>query len=90
MPVQLKRLSPESSGTLQFGDNSTADSHQFIWFNRKVVVPRARCRPHFVVLQQIGIDEDAQLSAVAERRHATFGLGNSRERLFTSNPALVP
>ena len=34
-------------------------------------MPRTGCRPHLVVLQQVGIDEHAQLGGVPERRHTT-------------------
>ncbi|MEY4164925.1 MAG: hypothetical protein RL419_767, partial [Actinomycetota bacterium] len=42
----------------------------------EVVIPRSRSSPHFVVLQQVRINEHAQLCCVAERRHAAIGLGN--------------
>ena len=64
------------TSALEVGDYPTTDAHQFIRCNRKVVVPRSRCRPHLVILQQVRVDEDTQLSAVTKRRHATVGLGN--------------
>ena len=60
----------------QVGDHSTTDAHQFIRCNRKVVVPGSRCGPHLVILQQIGVDEDAQGSAVTKGWHTTFSFGN--------------
>ena len=44
--------------------------------SREHVAPCSRSRPHLFVLQQIRVDEDAQLSRVAERGHATSGIGN--------------
>jgi hypothetical protein len=38
------------------------------------VVPGACGGPHLVVLQQVGVDEDAQMGLVAERKHAADGL----------------
>ena len=75
---QRRRLGRRTgrSGALQVGNHSTTDAHQFIRRNCKIVVPRPGCCPHLVVLQQIGIDEDAQLTAVAKRGHATYGFGN--------------
>ena len=77
---------PLVSHSLQVGDRSTTDAHQFIWFNRKVVVPRSRRRPHLVVLQQVWVDEDTQLSCVAKRGHAAFGFGNL---LLQTEPGLA-
>ena len=34
------------------------------------VVPRAGGRPHLVVGEEVGVDEDVELGGVAERRHA--------------------
>ena len=33
-------------------------------------------RPHLVILQQIGVDKDAQRRRATKRRQATFGFGN--------------
>jgi hypothetical protein len=33
-------------------------------------------------LQQVRVNEHAQLGAVTKGRHATIGLGNPREKLF--------
>ena len=65
-----------ASAALQVGDDSAAGLNQFVWLDPEHVVPRSRGRPHLVVLQQIWVDEDAQLSRVAERRYATPGFGN--------------
>ena len=64
------------SHSLQVGDHSTTDAHQFIRCNRKVVVPCSRSGPHLVVLQQVRVDEHTQLCCVAERGHAAVGFGN--------------
>ncbi|MDA0299343.1 MAG: hypothetical protein O3B40_02770, partial [Actinobacteria bacterium] len=48
-------------------------------------MPGTSGRPHLVKLQQIGINEDAQLRAVTKRRYAIFGLGNPE-----GNPFYVP
>ena len=64
------------SGVLQVGDHTTGYTHDVIRVRTEVVVPRSRRGPHLVVLQQVRIDEHAQLCAVTEGRHATFGFGN--------------
>ena len=38
------------------------------------VVPRSCSSPHLVVLQQVGVYEHTQLSAVTKGGHATIGL----------------
>ena len=63
-------------GTLQIGDDATSNTHDVIRVRAKVVVPRSCCSPHLVVLQQVGINEHTQLSAVTKGRHATVGLSN--------------
>ena len=63
------------SGALEVGDNATSDTHDVRWRGTEVVVPRSRCCPHLVVLQQIGVYEHAQLCAVAKWGHAVVGLG---------------
>jgi hypothetical protein len=40
------------------------------------VVPRTRCGPHLVVLQQVRVNEHTKLCAVTKRGHATVGFGN--------------
>lgn len=45
--------------------------HEIVRRDREHVVPGSRRRPRLVVLQQVWVDEDAQGSAVAKRRHAT-------------------
>ena len=61
---------------LEVGDHSTANANNVIRISTEVVVPRARCSPHFVVLQQVRINEHTQLCDVTKGRHAIFGLGN--------------
>ena len=72
-PVDVTRV---WSGTLQVGDHTTGNTHDVIRVRTEVVVPRSRSSPHFVILQQVGINEHAQLSAVTKGRHAAIGLGN--------------
>ena len=64
------------SGPFQVGDRSTAGTNEIVRCNREHVDPRSRRRPHLVVLQQIRINEHAQLCAVTKRRNATVGLSN--------------
>ena len=61
---------------LQVGDQAAAGLNQLVWLDAKHVVPCARRRPHLRVLQQIGIDEHAQLGGMTKRGHATVDLGN--------------
>ena len=53
-PVGVTRV---WSGALEVGDNATCDAHDVIRVRTEVVVPRSRSRPHFVVLQQVRINE---------------------------------
>ena len=64
------------SGALQVGDYRAARAHEIVRRNREHVVPRSRCRPHLVVLEQIRVNEDTQLSCVTERGHAEVGFCN--------------
>ena len=57
-------------------DHTTGDTHDVIRARTEVVIPRSRSSPHLVVLQQIRINEHAQLSAMTKGRHAAFGLSN--------------
>ena len=63
-------------GAFQVDDYTTGDVHDVCRSSTEVVVPRSRRSPHFVVLQQVGINEHAQLCAVTKGRHAAIGLGN--------------
>jgi hypothetical protein len=45
-----------------------------VGFDAEHVVPRARRSPHLVVLQQVGIDEHAQVGLMTEGRYAPVGL----------------
>ena len=72
------------SAAFQVGDHSTTDTHQLNRCNRKVVVPRSRRSPHFVVLQQVRINEHTQLGAVTEGGNAVIGLGNLSRNAQTS------
>ena len=64
-------------GALEVGDNTASNAHDVVWVRAEVVIPRSSRSPHFVVLQQVGINEHTQLSAVTKGRHATIGLSNS-------------
>ena len=57
-------------------DHTTCDTHDVVRVRTEVVIPRSRSSPHLVVLQQVRINEHAQLCCVAERGYATIGLGN--------------
>ncbi len=70
------------SDALQIGDHASCNSHNVSRRSTEVVVPGSRSRPHFVVLQQIRIDEHTQLLRVTKRRHATGGFGNSHLMVF--------
>jgi hypothetical protein len=63
-------------GALEVSDDATGDTNYVSRCSTEVVVPRSRCSPHLVVLQQIRIYEHTQLSAVTKRRNATVGLSN--------------
>jgi len=66
------------SAALQVGDHSPARLDELVRFDTEYVMPCTCRSPHFVVLQQIGIDEDSQLGCMAKRRDATCGFGNPR------------
>ena len=66
-----------ASAALEVGDHTTGNTNNVIRVRTEVVVPRSRSSPHLVVLQQVRINEHAQLCAVTKGRHAKFGLGNS-------------
>ncbi len=70
------KCTPPVSRPLQVGDHATGDTHDVGRRRAEVVVPRSRSGPHFVVLQQVRINEHTQLSVVTKRRHAAFGFGN--------------
>ncbi len=63
-------------GALEVDDHATGNAHDVIRISAEVIVPRSRSSPHFVVLQQVRINKDMQLSAVTKGRHATIGFGN--------------
>ena len=60
----------------QVGDDASGYTNDVCRGRTEVVVPRSRCRPHFVVLQQVWIYEHAQLGCMTKGRHATVGLSN--------------
>ncbi|MEN9823399.1 MAG: hypothetical protein RLZ04_1825 [Actinomycetota bacterium] len=61
------------SAALEVGDQTLAGFDQLVRFDAEHVVPRAGCRPHLVVLQQVRIDEHAQVRRMTEGRHAAVG-----------------
>ena len=63
-------------GALEVGDYTAGDAHDVIRVRTEVVIPRSRRSPHLVVLQQVRINKNTQLSAVTKRRHAAAGLSN--------------
>ena len=63
-------------GALEVGDYTTSDTNDVRRRSAEIVVPRSRRSPHLVVLQQVRINEHAQLCAVTKGRHATIGFGN--------------
>jgi len=73
---ELPLCGQRSSAALQVGDQTFAGFDQFVGLDAEDVVPRAGGGPHLVVLQQVGVDEDAQVGLVTEGRHTFIGLGN--------------
>jgi hypothetical protein len=63
-------------GALEVSDDATGDTNYVSRCSTEVVVPRSCCSPHFVVLQQVRINEHSQLCAVTKRKHTFIGLGN--------------
>ena len=64
------------SNAFQVGDYSAGDTHNVSRCSTKVVIPRSRCSPHLVVLQQVRVYEHTKLSAVTKGRHAVVDFGN--------------
>jgi hypothetical protein len=62
------------SAALEVGDLSAAGFHQLVRLDAEHVVPCAGCRPHLGPLQQVGVDEHAQMRCVTKGRHVTVGL----------------
>ena len=69
-------LGMDDLGALDVDDHATSNAHDVCRSSTEVIVPRSRCRPHFVVLQQVRVNKHTKLSAVTKGRHAKFGLGN--------------
>ena len=61
-------------GALEVGDYTAGDAHDVIRVCTKVVIPCSRSGPHLVVLQQVRINEHAQLGCMTKGRHAADGL----------------
>jgi len=79
------------SGSLEVADRSPAGTNEIVRSYREYVVPRSRRCPHLVVLQQVGINEYTQLSAVAEGRDATSGFDTNMYNFVSENcGVLVP
>ena len=64
------------ANALQVGDHAAGNTHNVSRCCTEVVIPRSRSSPHLVVLQQVGVHEHTQLSAVTEWWHTIIGLGN--------------
>jgi hypothetical protein len=58
------------SGLSELGDDALAGLDELVGLDAEDVVPGAGGRPHLGPLQQVGVDEDAQMGLVPERRHA--------------------
>lgn len=54
------------STALDVGDDSPAGIDQFVRLDAEHAVPGAGSRPHLGPLQQVPVDEDAQLSCVTK------------------------
>ena len=63
-----------ASPALEVGDQAFTGLDQLAWLECEHVVPRAGGGPHFVVVQQVGVDEHAQVGRVAEGGDANVGL----------------
>lgn len=77
------------SDSLQIGGRSPAGVHRLVGLDAEYVVPCSRCSPHFVVLQQIRINENTKRLRKTKRGYATSGFGNPRISLQysgTSSP----
>jgi hypothetical protein len=72
--AELPLCGQRSSAPLQVGDQALARLHELMGFDAEHVVPGSGRGPHLVVLQQVGVDEDAQVGLVTERGHAAVGL----------------
>jgi hypothetical protein len=44
-------------GALEVGDYTAVDTNYVSRCSTEVVIPRSRCSPHLVVLQQVGINK---------------------------------
>ena len=56
---------------LQGGDHTATRLHQLVRFDPEHVVPRARRSPDLFELEQVRVDEDPKLRAVAKGRNAS-------------------
>ena len=63
---------------LQVGDDSPARLDELVRFDPEHVVPRTSRSPDLVVLQQVRVDEDAQLLLKPKGGHATSGFVTAR------------
>jgi len=69
-------------GTSKISEDSPARLDQRVRLDAEHVVPCSRRSPYFVVLQQVRVDEDAELHAVTKRWHATTGFVTHRVGLL--------
>ena len=63
-------------GPLEVNNHTTGDTHDVIRVRTEVVIPRSRCSPYLVVLQQVQIHKLTYLSDVTEKRPAPVDFGN--------------
>jgi hypothetical protein len=77
-PSSREAENSDGLSPLEVGDNSAAGLDQLARLDPEHVVPRPGGGPHFVVLQQVRVNEDAQLFLVTKRWHASSGFVNPR------------
>jgi hypothetical protein len=82
-PAHFRKL---PSAALEVGHQALTGFDQLVRLDAEHVVPRSGGRPHLVVLQQVGVDEHAQVGRVAERGHATDGLCSPSTPMTLSHP----
>jgi hypothetical protein len=69
-------LPGNGSGVLQVGDDATSYAHDVCQRSTAVVIQCSGRSPHLAVLQQVRINERAQLSAMTSWGHSTVGFQN--------------
>ncbi len=64
------------SHAFEIGGHATSDMHDVCRPSTEVVIPRSHSCPHLIVLQQVRIHKDSQLSCMTKGREATVGFGD--------------